>query len=316
MKIVNRCPLCAKRPQFVYDSKDRMLGVEGKFRVFRCTSCGLLFLSPMPTISELSRYYPPSAYYAYAKNDGKGLFQRIREYLLTRYYEPTVISRALTLVLHNVPAIPKRVQNGKVLDVGCGTGDTLIMLKRLGWDVYGMDMDKRAVMIAKKRGVTHVRVGTYEDISRYPDNFFDAIRLYHVIEHLNDPKKCLRLLYKKLKKGGEVIVGTPNAASIVARVFRAYWYNLDSPRHVMVFRPSNLSRCIQEAGFSKTEIEFCSAGGFLGSIDYFLQEKTGSRWSLIHNPWLVMLVYPLEWLSDRFYAGDVFVARAIKPSGR
>ncbi len=289
-----------------------MFELPGTFSVVQCRKCSVVFLFPMLSQAQVSPYYPPKKYYAYGTTGKDSFFSKLRTYLIQHCYHPTILSKILTLMIPNVPAIPKLIKDGKILDVGCGTGETLLLLKDLGWETYGMDIDKKAVAVAKKRGVDHVRVGFYQDIVAYPDNFFDAIRLYHVIEHLDDPMQCFRLMRKKLKKGGQLIIGTPNVESILARIFGTYWYNLDVPRHLVLFSPKTLSNFAKKAGFHVDTLEFCSAGGFLGSIQYILREKLGIKWNLIHTQWLVMLVYPLEWMIDRIKKGDIFTLRAVK----
>ena len=164
-----------------------------------------------------------------------------------------------------VPAMPSQ-KVGRILDIGCGSGDTLALLKSVGWDVYGLDIDAAAIRAAHKRGLKNVSLGTYENLKKHPDNFFEAIRLYHVIEHLNDPNNCLRLAYKKLKPGGELIIGTPNVGSLVARIFRRYWYNLDCPRYLHLFTPKTLRTLARKNKFYRHETTFVSAGGWVGSI--------------------------------------------------
>jgi SAM-dependent methyltransferase len=198
---------------------------------------------------------------------------------------------------------------GRILDIGCGSGDTLVLLQSVGWDVYGVDIDPGAIRVARKRGLRNVDLGTYEDLKRYPDDFFDAIRLYHVIEHLDDPSKCLKLARQKLKAGGELIIGTPNAQSIAARIFKQYWYNLDCPRHLHLFSPKTLGTLLMRNSFTY-ETTYASAGGWVGSIQYVLEELTHHDIDLINRPWLVMLIYPFEWVLDRFGLGDIFVSRA------
>lgn len=262
--------------------------------------------------AQVSPYYPPKKYYAYTVAEKGSFFSRLRAYLIKRYYHPTLVSTLLTMVIPRVPAIPNQIEGGKILDVGCGTGETLLLLKDLGWEPFGMDIDKKAVAVARKRGVGQVRVGAYQTIATYPNNFFDAIRLYHVIEHLDDPMRCLQLIKKKLKKGGQLIIGTPNAESFLSHIFGTYWYNLDTPRHLVLFSPRTLKRAIAESGFSFPHVEFCSAGGLLGSIQYVLREKFHLQWNLIHTQWIVILLYPFEWIVDKMRKGDVFILRAIK----
>ncbi len=260
--------------------------------------------------AQVAPYYPPKKYYAYDSKGNGSFFAKLRTYLVRASNHPTPVSKILAMLLPNVPALPHLITDGKILDVGCGVGDTLMLLKEFGWETFGMDIDEAAVGVAKKRGVDHVRVGFYQDISSYPDNYFDAVRLYHVIEHLDDPMRCLRLIKKKLKKGGQLIIGTPNVESFLAHIFGTYWYNLDAPRHLVLFSPLTLQQAVVRSGFSVSHVEFCSAGGLLGSIQYILREKFGIRSNLIHTQWLVLLFYPFEWLIDRMNKGDVFVLRA------
>lgn len=311
--MINACIVC-KSSKFapLYGTRDRMFDISGKFFLKKCNSCFLAFLDPQPSESEIKKYYPSKAYYAYNKSNKKGFFELLREYLISHYYSPNIISRFITICIKNVPAMPSYRKNGKMLDLGCGTGDTLILLKKLDWDVYGMDMDKNAITTAKKRGLNNLKLGTYNNLDEYPDNYFDAIRLYHVIEHLDDPSLCLKLIYKKLKKGGELIMGTPNMDSLVSKIFKSYWYNLDSPRHLFIFSPRTLKRLTEKNGFSVKQIEFCSAGGLAGSLQYFIGDMFGKKINLINNFPIVLFLYPIEWFLDKLSLGDIFTLKAIK----
>lgn len=309
---IEQCMLC-KRKQFtrLFSSKDRMLGIPGKFFVKKCT-CGLIFLDPAPNQNSLKMYYPSGKYYAYNSEEDTSFFGRLREFLIQHYYKQNMLSKIVAAVIHNVPAMPSWKENGKILDVGCGTGDTLLLLKKLGWNVYGFDIDKMALKIAKKRGITHVFHGSYEDIARFPDNYFDAVRLYHVIEHLDKPDLALRIIRKKLKKYGELILGTPNVNSITARLFGKYWLNLDSPRHIFLFAPNTLRKLLVKEKYDITSVDFCSGGGIVGSIGYALSELLKKKINLVNNMWLVLLFYPVEWIFDKFKIGDIFVMNGRK----
>ena len=287
-----------------------MFNFPGKFFLKKCNACSLAFLDPQPSESKIKKYYPSKAYYAYNKSNKKGFFEQLRGYLISHYYSPNIISWLIAICIKNVPAMPSHVKGGKILDVGCGTGDTLVLLKKLGWDTYGIDMDKNAISIGMKRGLYNLKLGTYKDLAKYPDNFFDAIRLYHVIEHLDDPALCLRIIRKKLKKNGELILGTPNMESIVSKLFESYWYNLDSPRHFFLFSPATLGQLVEKEGFRIKKIEFCSAGGIAGSLQYYMRDMLGKKIDLIHKFPVVLLLYPVEWFLDALQAGDVFTLKA------
>lgn len=313
MKKVIECIVCkSNKFTFQYYSQDRMFNLPGEFSVKKCSSCSLAFLDPQPSGFQLKKYYPSKKYYAYNKDDAKGFLEILREYLVKNYYSPTCLSKIITLLIKNVPAMPSNPKRGKILDVGCGTGDTLILLKKLGWDTYGIDMDKQAISIGIKRGLRNLALGTYKDLAVYPDNYFDAIRLYHVIEHLDNPVLCLNLIKRKLKKKGELIIGTPNMKSLISKIFKSYWYNLDSPRHLFIFSPDTLRKLAEKNGFSVKRIGFCSAGGLAGSLQYYIEDVFGKKINLINNLPTVLLLYPIEWFLDKLSLGDVFSLKVTK----
>lgn len=313
MKKTNSCILCgSSESTLLHTTSERMFGYGGNFFLKKCGKCSLAFLDPQPLESQLKKYYPSHDYYIYNKSSKKGQIEIIREFLIKHYYSPNFLSLLIATFIKNVPAMPSYVKNGKILDLGCGTGDTLVLLKKIGWDVYGMDIDKNSISIGKKRGLNNLKLGAYRDLDKYPDNYFDAIRLYHVIEHLDDPSFCLSLIRKKLKKRGELIMGTPNMESWVSKIFKSCWYNLDSPRHLFVFSPLTLRKLTEKNGFSVKKIEFCSAGGIVGSIQYFINDFFNKRIDLIHKFPLIVLFYPFEWILDKLHCGDVFTIRAFK----
>lgn len=287
-----------------------MFELPGAFTFVECLQCSLVSIYPMMSRSQVAPYYPPKKYYAYDSKMKRSFFASLRSYLVRASSHPTPVNKIFAMLLPQVPALPHPIFGGKILDVGCGVGDTLILLKELGWETFGMDIDEEAVAEAKKRGINHVRVGYYQNISSYPDHYFDAVRLYHVIEHLDDPLLCLGLVKKKLKRGGQLIIGTPNVKSVLAHIFGTLWYNLDAPRHLVLFSPRTLQEAAVQSGFRVSHVEFCSAGGLLGSIQYALRDKFGIKWNLIHTQCLVLLFYPLEWFIDKMKKGDVFVLRA------
>lgn len=311
---IKNCILCGNSKfKPLYSAYDRMFNLPGEFFVKKCDKCSLVFLDPQPSKETLKKYYPSFNYYSYVKNKKKGFFEMLRTYLIKHYYSPTLLSLLISNLIQKVPAIPDTfVKSGRIIDIGCGAGDTLLLLKDLGWNTFGIEIDKNAIENAKKRGLSNIKLGTYRDLARYPDNYFDAVRLYHVIEHLDDPFLCLSLIKKKLKKNGELIIGTPNIKSLVGTIFKSHWYNLDSPRHLFIFSPVTLKKLVDKEGFINKKIEFGSAGGIAGSIQYLINDIFGKRIDLIHWLPIAIIFYPLEWLLDKFSLGDVFTIRASK----
>jgi len=306
-----KCPICSHTTwKNLFPSIDRLYHFPGLFHTIRCNRCGLWSLDPFLKERAVRTYYPKT-YYAYQKNTKPGIFWRLRSYMIKTSSSMKPIHRLLRFII-KVPALPSFVKHGKILDIGCGTGDTLVLFKHIGWDVYGLDIDRFAIQIARKRGLKKVTFGSYKTMSLYTDTNFDALRLYHVIEHLDNPDALLTLAHQKLKKGGELIIGTPNVRSFAAKVFKQYWYNLDCPRHLYIFSPKHLIVLLKKSGFTNINISFSSAGGILGSIQYFLHDKLRMNIDLINRPMLLFLLYPFERVLDTLGVGDVFVISANK----
>ena len=314
---MSRCIVCREKEfSFLFRTRDRMFDVPGQFAVKRCRRCGLIFLDPKPSQNILEKHYPRHQYYSYKRSIKglSGLIRRFRSYLIKNYYKPTILSRTFSLLVQSVPGIPKKPDKKpwKVLDVGCGSGDTLMALKELGWDVYGLEIDRNAIRLAKERGLVNIKLGGYEKIENFPNNYFDCIRLYHVIEHLPNPYRCLQLIYKKLKPGGEVVLGTPNAGSMVSKIFGKYWYNLDIPRHLFVFSPETLSSLVKKAGFSQVAASFCSGDGLGRSVIYTINELFKKKMDTNKFTLLFFILYPIEWILDKLKTGDIMVVRGIR----
>jgi 2-polyprenyl-3-methyl-5-hydroxy-6-metoxy-1,4-benzoquinol methylase len=259
---------------------------------------------------QAKEYYPSTSYYSYNIGHG-GFFAKLRTYMILHDKQRTVLNSLLRLFI-SVPAIPVWKEHGKILDIGCGNGATLSLLKKIGWGVYGVDIDRHAIALARRTGLSNVKLGTYKSLKEHPDEYFDVIRLYEVIEHLDRPDDCIELAFTKLKKGGELIIGTSNFDSLVRRVFGTYWYNLDVPRHTYQFTPTTLKNIIMNVGFTSQSVRFSSAAGWVGSIQYILEELSSTKLNLINQPLLVILCYPWEWLLDRLHLGDIFVVTARK----
>jgi 2-polyprenyl-3-methyl-5-hydroxy-6-metoxy-1,4-benzoquinol methylase len=138
---------------------------------------------------------------------------------------------------------------GKALDIGCGAGGYLAVLKAASWDTVGIDFDEQAVAAAKRRGID-ARVADLFD-SAFATDEFDVIVMFDVIEHLLEPDRIFAECLRILKPGGRVIMGTPNIDAAGHALYGANWRGLEPPRHLYLYSVKPLRRFAARAGFSR-----------------------------------------------------------------
>ncbi len=138
---------------------------------------------------------------------------------------------------------------GRLLDVGCGTGDYLSSMAALGWNCYGCDISEPALTIARRKVPrAEIHCGTLEKLP-FERLSFEAITLWHSLEHLHDPLGALKHIHGLLAPNGILVVAVPNIDSIEARVLGIRWVEIDIPAHLFFFSVKTLRGLLQRAGF-------------------------------------------------------------------
>jgi SAM-dependent methyltransferase len=227
----------------------------------RCEDCRSAYLNPRPTAQSIELAY--RSYYTHHASAPPPQVGWLRQglagdYRLARWgYSrgPRIPGgRLIPRVLPSRGGIVDRdirhlqaVPEGRLLDVGCGSGAFLTQMAALGWRAEGVDPDPAAVAAARRTGV-EARLGTLADLE-LNEEAFDAITLSHVIEHLHDPAEDLRRLHRLLRPGGQLWIGTPNLEALSFRRFGCHWRGLEPPRHLVLFRRASLERILRRTGF-------------------------------------------------------------------
>ena len=301
------CYLCGTTGEPLYENlKDRLYGAPGIWNLKRCPNpaCGLLWLDPMPLEEDIANAY--RSYYTHdddplpADSFVRRLYSQMRKgYLESKYdYRSVRCNRWDRLLAHFLYLHPPRRRsidlnvfclkskpNGRLLEVGCGSGATLEFMNELGWQAEGVDFDPAAVEQARRRGLT-VHLGTLAE-QKLPENTFDAVVARHFIEHVPDPIDILRECRRLLKPGGLLVLITPNARSWGHRLYLANWRGLEPPRHLRIFTRSSLAATSRRAGFSPGDCRsFVRASTIL--LESRMLRRTGKADSVGRPLWTLL----------------------------
>lgn len=143
---------------------------------------------------------------------------------------------------------------GKILDIGCATGNFLHYAKERGWLVFGHDVSEFAAHCTRERVGATVVTGPL-DTGAFPHEFFDVITLHHVLEHVADPYDFLsKEVFPLVRAGGLVFIEVPNFASLEARVLKDEWEDLRPEQHLWHFTPESMEILIERVGGSSVRL--------------------------------------------------------------
>ena len=247
---IERCLYC--------DSNERTLAYKdvrdwsfycapGKWVYWECKECESLYLSPRPTEASIGKAY--GSYYTHNSNALSYLQQlkvKVRNEYFSHKFEVNLSPRLhLPKSFGNVLKVLKffitqpfelellaTLPKGKLLDVGCGSGHMLKLAQQLGWEVTGIEIDPKAVAVARAQGLNVVQ-GDYRKLESFL-NGFDCIVCSHVLEHIHNPIELLKLLENAINKNGVLLLSAPNAKSHMRKYFGENWRGLEAPRHVTI----------------------------------------------------------------------------------
>ena len=241
MEHVN-CLLCAVPGEPRFEKADKFPPHE-RFRVVRCPECGLMWVSPRPPAQDGARYYPETYNWRPAAQGRQSAVHRLecwyRFHLLR--FETRQLQRHTDLR-----------PGDAVLDVGCGAGDRLLVMKLAGLAPAGVEPGPAAEYARAQLGLD-ARQGTIES-AVFDEGRFRAVTLYNVLEHVPDPRAVLAEARRLLAPGGWLAVQCPNASSCQSLLFGPRWAAVDVPRDLWYFTPPLLGRLVREAGLEPVKV--------------------------------------------------------------
>lgn len=306
------CPACgASESQQLFVGTDLLHGQPGQFPVVRCESCGSAYLPFRPDRQEIGAFYPKE----YLPHEWAR--QSNRRWLSRADYRYGLTKRCRVLMRHRAP--------GRLLDVGCATGEFLARARELGWEPYGVDLSEHAVRYAREHWRLEVSTGELEDVP-YPDGFFDAITLWNVFEHLYAPLESVERMGRLLAPSGIVVMTVPNLGSLDIELFGSAWAGYDVPRHLHVFSLPALRRAFDERGFEVVDTR-CLYGSYhalLLSLRFHFRARGKPAWERAaalagRSRALRLLSVPFFMILDRMRRGTILTVvcrkRLAEPKG-
>ena len=245
-----KCHVCDRECRLAFTARDRRYDStpDQEFKVFECPSCGTGQTVPRP--ENIADYYVDEYYEErISKRNNQGILDRFSD-----SYES---------VLGINESIP--TEKGRLLEIGCGPGHDLVDFSEQGWEVVGVEPNRSAVEMGRKKYDLTIHHGTLDEIAdRLEKSSFDVVLLNHVFEHIPNPRETIRYINQIIAPTGLVIIEVPNFDSPLRRALGEFWGDYDVPRHVYHYTPQSLDLLMKDQGYRKVDSSYYK-GALLGA---------------------------------------------------
>lgn len=229
----NHCPVCnAEQISPAFTAKDYTVSKE-EFSIWHCNNCSLRFTQNIPSVYSISHYYQSEDYISHS-DTSKGFINRIYQLVKKR----TLVGKRI--LIESTTGIKK----GNHLDLGCGTGAFVNEMQNAGWSATGLEPDSGARAMAEK--LYGLKILDASELYKLTAKSFDAITLWHVLEHVHDLQEYIKQLKNLLKENGKLFIAVPNYTSYDAFAYKQYWAAYDVPRHLYHFCPAAMKALIDQ----------------------------------------------------------------------
>ena len=259
------CPVCGSAGiSEVFKVKDNTVSQE-YFEIDHCRNCQVRFTQNSPSEKSIGDYYRSEDYISHT-DTSKGLINRI--YRFVRNFS---LNQKKNLVEKETA-----LKNGNLLDVGSGTGHFASAMKKAGWQVTGLEPDEGARTVAsQEHSIELLPSGELFNLS---EKKFNAITLWHVLEHVHDVKKYIQTFKKLLADNGKLFIAVPNYTSYDAEKYKEYWAAYDVPRHLYHFTPQTMQWLMKECGLKIVDVKPMWFDSFYVSLLSSKYKNGNTKW--------------------------------------
>ena len=229
------CPVCSSS-SILPLLKVKDYTVSGKlFEIWQCSDCTLRFTQDVPDEASITPFYKSEDYISHT-NTHKGVINQLYK-------------KVRTITLKQKASLVKKatgISNGKLLDIGCGTGSFLHTMKGEGWSITGIEPDDTARSAAQS--LYGIEPLSPNQLFAQPTDSFQAITMWHVLEHVHSLHEYVAHLKTLLAKNGKLFIAVPNYTSFDADIYRHAWAAYDVPRHLYHFTPEAMTALMKLHG--------------------------------------------------------------------
>jgi len=208
------------------------------FSLLQDTETGLLVTTPRPSSETLSSYYESEDYISHTDSKRSAMdkvYQMIKNYSIKKKV------KMINSLSHG---------KGRILDIGCGTGDLLSACENDGWKISGVEpSDKARALAGKKISSQKSIVSDITELSDKPKDRYDIITMFHVLEHVPNLIEYVDRLKRLLADEGSLIIAVPNYESYDATYYKEFWAAYDVPRHLWHFTQESIHHIFGSNGF-------------------------------------------------------------------
>ncbi len=242
MIIYSSCPNCGDKNIYkVFSVKDYTVSGE-EFEIWECRNCTQRFTQNIPEEEQIGRYYQSEEYISHSdtkKGFVNNLYHSVRKRTLQEKRKLVEKSTQKT--------------KGNILDVGAGTGAFLHTMKNAGWNCTGIEPDETARKNASE--LYNFDLKEAKELFSLSPQTFDAITLWHVLEHVHELHSYVEQLKNLLASNGKLFIAVPNYTSADAKMYAKFWAAYDVPRHLYHFSPEAMRTLLNAHGLQVETIK-------------------------------------------------------------
>jgi 2-polyprenyl-3-methyl-5-hydroxy-6-metoxy-1,4-benzoquinol methylase len=298
MIFYDTCPCCGQKNISCAISAEDYTVSHERFEIWECNDCTIRFTQNIPDVNKIGSYYQSENYISHS-DTSEGIINKL-------YHR--VRNRTLIQKRRMVKKITGK-STGRILDVGCGTGSFLHIMHQSGWEITGLEPDERA----RKKAIElyNLNLDSPEKLFSLPVKSFDAITMWHVLEHVHDLHNYIERVKELLKPGGKLFIAVPNYTCDDENFYKEFWAAYDVPRHLYHFSPASMYKLLSIHNMQIDSIKPMWYDSFYVSM---LSEKYKAGKSNILKAFIIGAMSNLKALFDIRKCSSVIYVASPNPS--